>query len=167
MTAYKYAFKTDKENVVKTVGRDVSLSPKAAFEICRFVKGKSVAQIKGMLELVKEKKLAVPYTKATNGVGHKPGPLGAGKYPLKGSIEFLKLIKQLEGNAQNKGLGSNLTIIHACAQRAAEPARQGRKRRVQVKRCHIELAAQEAESKKAAKKAPKKEAHKDASENNA
>ncbi|MBN1792348.1 50S ribosomal protein L22 [Candidatus Woesearchaeota archaeon] len=155
MTRYNYAFKTEKENVVKTVGRDLNLSPKQAIEICKFINGKEVAKAKGILEKVKEKKLAVPFTRATNGAGHKPG-MSAGKYPFKGSIEFLQLLKQLEANAQNKGLSSNLIIIHACAQRASEPFKYGRKRRVQMKRCHVELAAQEFEQKKAkAKKASK------------
>ena len=169
MTKYNYAFKADKENVVKTVGRDIALSPKAAIEICKFVKGKSVEKARGILELVKEEKLAVPYTRATNGAGHKPGKVGPGKYPFKGAVEFLKLLKQLEANAQNKGLSSSLTIIHACTQRAAEPSRYGRKRRVQVKRCHVELAAMEAEEKKARApkaKAAKKEGHEAAKENN-
>lgn len=153
MTKYKYAFKTKAENVVKTVGRDIALSPKAAIEICKFVKGKSVEKVKGMLEKVKEKKLAIPYTRATEGAGHKVAT-GPGKYPLKGSMEFLKLLSQLEGNAQNKGLGSNLIIIHACAQRASEPFHYGRKRRVQMKRCHVELAAMEAAEQKKAPRAP-------------
>jgi large subunit ribosomal protein L22 len=142
MTKYKYAFKGMKENVVKAVARDIALSPKAAFEICKFIKGKEVAKAKAILEKVKEKKLAIPYTRATEGAGHKGGMAG-GKYPLKGSIEFLKLLKQLEANAQSKGLSANIKIIHACAQRAAEPFRTGRKRRVQSKRCHVEVAAQE------------------------
>jgi large subunit ribosomal protein L22 len=150
MTRYKYAFKSDKENVVKTVGRDVALSPKQAIEVCKFVKGQTTTKAKGMLELVKEKKLAVPFTRATEGAGHKKG-MSSGKYPLKAALEFLKLIKQLEANAQNKGLSSKLVIIHACSQRASEPYHYGRKRRVQNKRSHIELAAMETEEKKTKK----------------
>jgi hypothetical protein len=57
------------------------------------------------------------------------------------------MLKQLETNASNKGLGSNLIIIHACAQRASEPFHYGRKRRVQHKRCHVEIAAKEVDAK--------------------
>jgi large subunit ribosomal protein L22 len=154
MTKYKYAFKSDKENVVKTVGRDITLSPKQAVEICKFVKGMNTEKARNILEKVKEKKIAIPFTRATQGAGHKRG-MSSGKFPLKGAIEFIKLIKQLEANAQNKGLGSNLTIIHACSQRASEPMHYGRKRRVQMKRSHVELAAIEIEEKKA--KQPRKE----------
>jgi large subunit ribosomal protein L22 len=160
MTKYKYAFKTEDENVVKTVGRDVSMSPKMAIEMCKHLKGMPVAKAKGILELVKEQKLAIPVTRATNGVGHKKSTSGAGKYPLKGSIEFLKLLKQLEINAQNKNLGADLILIHACSQRASEPFHFGRKRRVQNKRCHIELAAMESKSHSKKTAAPKKAAKK-------
>jgi large subunit ribosomal protein L22 len=153
---YKYAFKTDKENVVKVVGRDLGISTKQAIEVCSFIKGKSIAKAKGMLGLVKEKKLAVPYKRFTNAIGHKKG-MAAGRYPLNTSDAFLTLLNSLEANAQNKGLGTNLTIIHACAQEAARPYHYGRRRRVKMKRSHVELAAQETEAKKpAAKPANKK-----------
>jgi large subunit ribosomal protein L22 len=154
MTRYKYAFKANNQTTVKTVGRDLSLSPKQAVEICKFVKGMHVSKAKEVLGKVKEKKIAIPFTRATNGAGHKKGRMGAGKYPLKGSIEFLKLVKQLEANAQTKGLSSNLTIIHACSQMASEPFRQGRKGRVKMKRCHVELAAVESAEKKEQRAAP-------------
>jgi large subunit ribosomal protein L22 len=167
MTRYKYAFKSDKENVVKTVGRDIALSPKHAIEICKFVKGKTTEKAKMILEKVQEKKIAIPFTRATEGAGHKQG-MSSGKYPLNGATEFLKLIKQLEANAQNKGLSANLIIIHACSQRASEPYHSGRKRRVQMKRSHVELAAMEIEEKKqrepkSQKADNKKEDKKDAS----
>ncbi|MBN2141707.1 50S ribosomal protein L22 [Candidatus Woesearchaeota archaeon] len=153
MTRYNYAFKTNKENVVRIVGRDLGLSRKKSVEMCKFIKGREIAKAKAILEKVKEKQLAVPFTRSTNGAGHRKGPMAGGKYPLKGAMEFLKLLKQLEANAQAKGLSSSLKIIHACAQQASEPFRYGRKRRVQMKRCHIELAAQEIEGKKHAKQA--------------
>lgn len=151
---YKYAFKTDKENVVKVVGRDLGISTKQAIEMCSFIKGKTVTKAKGILEKVKEKKLAVPYKRFTNAIGHKKG-MAAGRYPFNTSDAFLMLLNSLEANAQNKGLGTNLTIIHACAQEAARPWHYGRRRRIKMKRSHVELAAQEVEAK------PKKAEHKD------
>ncbi len=154
MTKYKYAFKAEGDNIVKTVGRDIALSPKMAIEMCKYLKGMPIKKAQGILGLVMEKKLAVPITRAHEGAGHKTSTSGSGKYPLKGSIEFLKLLKQLEINAQNKNLGTELTLIHACSQRASEPFHYGRKSRVANKRCHIELAAMEI----GANTKPKKEA---------
>jgi ribosomal protein uL22 len=150
---YRYAFKSEKENVVRVVGRDVNLSRKQAIELCDFVRNHPIAKMRGMLEKVRDKKLAVPFNKFTEGAGHKSGAgLSSGKYPLRGAELFLSLIKSLEANAQNKGLSSNLMIIHACAQQATRPMHSGRKRRIRMKRVHIELAAIEMEPVKSDKK---------------
>jgi len=146
---YRYAFKTEKENVVKVVGRDVNMSRKQAIEMCDFVRNKPISKMIPMLEKVKDKKLAVPFHRFTEGAGHKKGVgMASGKHPFKGSALFISLLKSLETNAQNKGLGSNLLIIHACAQQAARPFHSGRKRRIRMKRVHIELAAVEMETPK-------------------
>jgi large subunit ribosomal protein L22 len=146
---YKYAFKSEKENVAKVVGRDVNLSRKQAIELCDFVRQKPVAKAKAMLEKVIDKTLAVPYTKYREGAGHKTGAgLCSGKYPLHGAKMFILLLNSLEANAQNKGLSPNLVIIHACAQQAARPFHSGRVRRIRMKRVHIELAAIEVEPEK-------------------
>ncbi|HJX05456.1 MAG TPA: 50S ribosomal protein L22 [Candidatus Nanoarchaeia archaeon] len=148
---YNYAFKSDKENVVKVVGRDLGISTKIAIEMCAFIRGMPLAKAKATLERVIDKEAAVPFKRFTEGAGHKKG-ISAGKHPLKASQEFLKLFKALEANAQNKGLSSSLRIIHACAQQAARPLHYGRKRRIRMKRTHLELAVQEMEpAKKEAK----------------
>jgi large subunit ribosomal protein L22 len=152
---YNYAFKSDKENVVRTVGRDIPISTKTAIEICNFIRGMPLAKATAMIEKVRDQKLAVPFRRFTEGAGHKKG-IGSGKYPLNASLALLKLFKLLEANAQNKGLSSSLMIIHACAQQAPRPMHYGRKRRIRMKRVHIELAVQEMEPAKKEAKEPKK-----------
>jgi len=141
---YKYAFKSEKENIAKVVGRDLSMSRKQAIEMCSFIKNKPLAKAKVLMEGVKEKRIAVPFNRFTEGAGHKKG-ISGGRYPFNGSKIFLMLLNSLETNAQNKGLGQNLMIVHACAQHAAQPFHSGRKRRIHMKRCHIEIVAQEIE----------------------
>ena len=157
---YNYAFKSDKENVVKAVGRDLGISTKTAIEMCAFIRGMPLAKATAILEKVMDKEIAVPFKRFTEGAGHKKG-IAAGKHPLRASQEFLKLFKALEANAQNKGLSSSLRIIHACAQQAARPLHYGRKRRIRMKRTHLELAAQEIEpAKKETKEAKQSKAAK-------
>lgn len=154
---YNYAFKSDKENVVKVVGRDMGISAKQSIEICSFIKNMRLEKAKALLERVTKKQVAIPFKRFTEGAGHKKGMSG-GKYPLTASEQFLKLLKALEANAQNKGLSSELKIIHACAQRASRPLHYGRKRGIKMKRTHVELAAEEIEHvKKEVKKEIKKE----------
>ncbi|MFH0870827.1 MAG: 50S ribosomal protein L22 [archaeon] len=158
---YKYAFKSEKENVAKVVGRDLSMSRKQAIEMCSFIKNKPLVKAKVLMEGVKEKRIAVPFNRFTEGAGHKKGMSG-GRYPFNGSKIFLMLLNSLEANAQNKGLGQNLMIVHACAQRATQPSHSGRKRGIKMKRCHIEIVAQEMEpEKKKAGKAKKEAVHHD------
>jgi large subunit ribosomal protein L22 len=141
---YNYAFKSDAQNTVKIVGRDISISTKIAIEMCSFIRNKPVAKVKAMLEKIKDKKMALPIRRFTEGAGHKTG-IGSGKFPYNASCEFIELLESLEANAQNKGLSSSLMIIHACAQKAATPFHYGRKRRIRTKRSHVELAAKEME----------------------
>lgn len=165
---YRYAFRTDKENVVKVVGRDVNMSRKQAIEMCDFVRNKPVAKMIPILEKVQDQKLAIPFHRFTEGAGHKKGVgMASGKYPFTGSAVFISLLKSLETNAQNKGLGSNLLIIHACAQQATRPFHSGRKRRIRMKRVHVELAAEEMESpkKESPRKKEGKEKNKETKEN--
>jgi large subunit ribosomal protein L22 len=153
---YRYAFKTEKENVVRVVGRDLPLSRKQAIELCSFIRNKPLAKIRAILEKVQDQKIAVPFNRYTEGAGHKKGAgMASGKYPLHGSRIIISLLDSLEANAQNKGLSSNLMIIHACAQQAPRPFHSGRQRRIKMKRVHIELAAMETEPEKKEKKADK------------
>jgi large subunit ribosomal protein L22 len=144
---YKYAFKSDKENVVKVVGRDLGISTRNSIEICSHIKGMEVKKARNLLEKVIKQEAAIPFKRFTEGAGHKKG-MGSAKYPLRASQQFLFLLKALEANAQNKGLSSELKIIHACAQKAAEPLHYGRKRRIKMKRTHVEIAAEEIEASK-------------------
>ena len=157
---YKYAFKSDKENVVKAVGRDLGISTRHAIEICSHIKGMQVKNAIALLENVMKKKVAIPFRRFTEGAGHKKG-MSSGKYPYKASQQFLFLLKSLEANASNKGLSTELKIIHACAQKAAEPFHYGRKRRIKMKRTHVEVAAEETETKKEIKKEAKKDLKKE------
>ncbi|MBU1199062.1 MAG: 50S ribosomal protein L22 [Nanoarchaeota archaeon] len=148
---YNYAFKSDKENVVKIVGRDLGISTKQAIEICSFIKNKPISKTISILEKVIEKQIPIPFTRFTEGAGHKTG-MASGKFPVKASKQFINLLKTLEANAQNKGLGTELKIIHACAQRASSPMRHGRKRGISMKRAHVEIMAEEMEPVKKDKK---------------
>ncbi|MBN2459425.1 50S ribosomal protein L22 [Candidatus Woesearchaeota archaeon] len=152
---YNYAFKSGKENVVRTVGRDMPISTKTAIEMCNFIRGMPLSKAKAVIEKVRDQQIAVPFRRFTEGAGHKKG-IGSGKYPLKASSSLLKLFKLLEANAQNKGLSSSLMIVHACAQQAPRPMHYGRKRRIRMKRVHIELAVQEMEPAKKEVKDQKK-----------
>ena len=126
MAKYNYSFKDLKENMAHAVARDAQVSFKAAIESSKFLKGKTTAQAKAYLEKVIDKKLAIPYTRFTDGVGHRKGKgIGSGRYPVKLAKVLLKLIKNVESNASIKGLNDSLKIVALIPNKASTPMRYG------------------------------------------
>jgi large subunit ribosomal protein L22 len=154
MSQYNYTFKNYVETMARVVGRDLPISTKQSIEICKYLRGMELEKAKETLERVLAMKEAVPFTRFTEGAGHKRG-IGAGKYPIHACTEILKLLKSVESNSQNKGLG-NTKIIHISAQRAGQRWHYGRKRRRMMKRTHVEIVVEEIKGAKKPKKGDKK-----------
>ena len=155
-----YSMQEIKEDMAKAYGKSLGISTKVSIEIANHLRGKTTAKAKWILEQVLQKKQAIPFKRFTDGVGHRPGGIGAGRYPQKASEEFLKLVKQAEANAQAKGLSENLVILHLSANKAGSQFRQGRQRRRRFKRSHLEIVVQEMDEPKKkmpTKKQPSKE----------
>lgn len=157
MSKYKYSVKNLNDNQARALARDASVSFKSAIEACNFLRGRNTKQAISLLEKVLDKKIAIPFKRFTNGVGHRKGKgIGAGRYPQKLSDALIKLIKNAEANASIKGLNENLKIVHMSAQKASVPMHYGRHPRREMKRAHIELIVEEVEEKKSVtKKKPK------------
>ncbi|RLG18049.1 50S ribosomal protein L22 [Nanoarchaeota archaeon] len=138
---YKYSTQVT-ENCAKAVGISLPISRKHGFAICKYLRGFALPDAKKFLEDVIRLKRPVPFTKFTNGLGHKPG-MAAGRFPVKASSYILKLLKSVEANAQVKGLSTaNLIIKHIVAQKAPGVMRSGRRQR-NAKRTHIEVVVEE------------------------
>jgi large subunit ribosomal protein L22 len=162
MAEYKYSFQNfNKELMSRAVGRDLEISSKQSIEICNYLRHRKLQQAKRTLERVMEKKQAIPFTRFTNGLGHRPGKMSSGRYPIKASTAILNLLESVEANAQTKGLNTGeLEIVHISAQRAARPMHYGRHHGRQFKRTHIEIVVQETAKKtdkEEKKQKPKKE----------
>ena len=101
----------------KTFGRNLRISPKHSVEICKAIKGMKVDEAKEFLLRVQEKKEAVPFRKHKKKVGHKRlFKWYAGRYPVKASERFYRLLEEVESNAEYKGLDTErLRIIHISA----------------------------------------------------
>jgi len=131
------------ENQAKIVGKDLSISTKQSIEIANFIRGKNIEKAKNELKKVIEKKLAIPFKRYNRDMGHKKGNIAAGRYPQNAAKEFLNLLNGLEANAQNKGLSTNLIIKTIIPNKASRPWHYGRRRRIKMKRTHIEIIAEE------------------------
>jgi len=108
----------DPEKTVKASGRELSISHKAAREVCQTIKGMTLDQAKNRLNKAIQKKQPIPYRRYVKKVGHRHGleKAYAGRYPVKTAQKILKVLEGAEANAEFKGLDpERLKIIHAAA----------------------------------------------------
>jgi len=122
MPSWKYSVQgLDPDRTAIASGRDLRISPKAAREVCRYIRGLRLEVAKGRLSEVMELRRPIPYLRYRKKVPHRGGVEGfdAGRYPVKAAGEILKLLEAVEANAEFKGLYTDrLKIIHIAAHRA-------------------------------------------------
>jgi large subunit ribosomal protein L22 len=149
-----------KATKVIAIGRDMPISMKYSAAVCSAIRNRKTEIALKLLEQVVSKKRALPM-KGEMAHHHVVGSLTSrpSKYPVKASIEFIKLIKSLNANASVKGLDpSELIITKAMANKASRPFKGtrlafGRKR---FKRSNVLLEGAEAKIKSAKKSQDKK-----------
>ena len=133
------------EKIQKVIAKGLSLpiSTKAAIEICKFIKNKTPTKAKRQLDLVIQKRIAIPMTRYNQNRGHRKGKIGPGFYPQKASREIIRLLNSVEANARNKGLNTEQLIVKkVIVNKASSPMKTGRIKG-QTKRTHIEIEAHE------------------------
>lgn len=127
MPTWGYSVKEfDPDRAVKCSGREIKISPKAAVEICRKIRGMRLDAAKELLEAVQKKKRAIAFRRYKKEVPHRSLDEGwyAGRYPVKAAKAFLFLLEELEANAEYKGLDvDRLRIVHAATQRGMKSQR--------------------------------------------
>jgi ribosomal protein uL22 len=143
------------ERMARASLKDAAISFKKSVELSKRLRGMMSDKAERYLEAVIAKKEPVPFTRYTGGAGHRRGMM-AGKYPVKAALSFLSLLKQGVANAENKGLGTPLRIIHVMAQQASRPLHHGRQRGHAMKRAHVELVLAETEESKRREKKQKR-----------
>jgi large subunit ribosomal protein L22 len=92
---------------VRAALRETDISHKHAREIGLAIKGMSLERARNVLDQVIEKKVAVPYRRYHNEVAHRSNirdGFSSGRFPNKASKEFLRLLDNLESNAEYKGM---------------------------------------------------------------
>jgi len=131
-----------KNDTAMVRGMNLPISMKKSVEVCNLLRNKTTKTAKTILKRVINLDQAVPYRRYNQDTAHRVG-IGPGKYPIKTSQEFLRLIESAEANAQHKGLSSNLIINHISAHKASLQWHRGRKRRQRQKGAHVKLIVKE------------------------
>ena len=152
MPSWKYSVKgLDPDRTAIASGRDLRISPKAAREICNYIRGMNLQKAKEVLREVIELKRAIPYRRHKKKIPHRKGLQGfyAGRYPVKAAEAILKVLEAVEANAEFKGLYTDrLRIVHIAAQRGPVikkyiPRAFGRASPHFERLTHIEVAVEE------------------------
>ena len=116
MGRYSYAFQNyDSTKHVRASIREKKISHKHARETATAIKGLTIEKARDYMLSVIAKERAIPFRRFKNQVGHRSDPgMMSGRYPEKTAGEFLKLLDNLESNAEYKGMDMDrLKIINA------------------------------------------------------
>jgi len=148
---FNYAFQNyDTTRHVRAAVREKQISHKHAREIAVQIKGLSIEKARDYLQSVVNKQRAVPFRRYKNQVGHRSDPgVMSGRYPEKSATEFIKLLDNLESNAEYKGMDlDRLKIVNATVHKGVLikrfiPRAFGRASPKNNVLTHIELVAQE------------------------
>ena len=100
----------------RAMGMELHISPKAAREICRTLRGMRANLARDYLEDVIALKRAVPFKRYARNVAHKHGLVGsdAGRFPQKAAKAVLVVLDNALANAEYKGMESDkMRIFHA------------------------------------------------------
>lgn len=120
MSKFKYSLELSKEERKKCAlaqFHDVNASYKDLTQVCRAIKGKSVANARKILDDAVARKRAIPYKKFCKQTAHR-SELGGrkGRYPVKECLLVKDLLDNAVANALQKGLSEEkLFVKHACA----------------------------------------------------
>jgi large subunit ribosomal protein L22 len=94
--------------------KETDISLKDAVNVAHFIRDMNLEAAKNALDLVLEKKMAVPYFRYLDSVSHRKA-VGPGRYPVKAVKAFKKLLDDVSANAEFKGLTDDLKIYHISA----------------------------------------------------
>ena len=151
MAKHSYAFQNfDPTRHVRASLREKDISHKHAREIAHSLKGLSIEKARDYLQSIVNLKRAVPFKRFKNQVGHKSDPgVMAGRYPQKSATEFLKVLDNLESNAEYKGMDlDRLKIVNVTVHKGVQvkrfiPRAMGRATPKNNVLTHVELVAKE------------------------
>ena len=140
----------DSTKHVRAAIREKPISHKHAREIALAIKGLSLEKARDYLLDVTKFKRSIPFKRYKNQVGHKsdPGTM-SGRYPQKAATEILRLLDNLESNAEYKGMDlDRLKIINTTVHKGRLlkrfiPRAMGRSSPKNNALIHVEIVAQE------------------------
>ena len=114
-----FSFPYDPEIHAAARGTGLNISPKAAREVCKALKGMDLEKAKNYLGRVIEMDQAVPFKRHDGKVGHRRGKgMATGRYPVKTAAAILKVIESAGNNGEAIHIDiENWRILHIATSR--------------------------------------------------
>jgi len=114
-----FSFPYDPEIHAAARGTGLNISPKAAREVCKALKGMDLEKAKNYLGRVIEMDQAVPFKRYDGKVGHRRGKgMSTGRYPVKTAAAILKVIESAGNNGEAIHIDiENWRILHIATSR--------------------------------------------------
>ncbi len=118
MPVWRYSVRVDEERSAKAMVWDAPISPKKVVNLARVIKGMRLSEAKKFLERVAAGKEPVPLYRHRRKQAHHRGVadrygIPMARYPVKAARILLKLLENVENNAEVKGLDTErLRIYH-------------------------------------------------------
>lgn len=114
----RYSTEVDPDKTAKAYGFELRCSPKDSRNIAHAIKGMTLESAKKYLEKVIALEKAVPAVYHNKKVSHRKGKMGPGSYPRTAARYILKVLENVENNAEYKGFDvENMRIVHISAYR--------------------------------------------------
>jgi large subunit ribosomal protein L22 len=121
MARIDYSQKISGDTIAKAKANELNMSPKHSIEIATFIRHQRVNDAIAYLNDVIGLKKAIPFRRFNRNVAHKrglPGNWDAGRYPVKASKAYIRVLESVKKNAEYIGLDADsLEIIHVSANR--------------------------------------------------
>ena len=114
-----FSFPYDPEIHAAARGTGLNISPKAAREVCKVLKGMDLEKAKNYLGRVIKMDQAVPFKRHDGKVGHRRGKgMATGRYPVKTAAAILKVIESAGNNGEAIHIDiENWRILHIATSR--------------------------------------------------
>ena len=145
-----FSFPYDPEIHAAARGNGLNISPKAAREVCKAIKGMDLEKAKSYLERVIEMNQAVPFKRHDGKVGHRRGNgISTGRYPVKTAAAILKVIESAGNNGEAIHIDiENWRILHIATSRGTSfesrfPRARGRSTPKMRESANVEVVLEE------------------------
>ena len=146
-----FSFPYDPEIHAAARGVGLNISPKAAREVCKAIKGMELEKAKIYLEKVIDMDQAVPFRRHDGKVGHRKGKgISSGRFPIKTAAAILKVIESAGNNGEANNIDvENWRILHIATSRGTSfearfPRARGRATPKMRDSANVEVVLEEA-----------------------